>query len=68
MRQVRVNFIMKGERSKMKSEKEIRKQLKKIESDKRLSYPTATIVENAPLALIQLELEMKRDTLKWVLE
>lgn len=52
----------------MKNEKEVKKKLKKIESDERLSYPTATIVENAPLALIQLELEMKRDTLKWVLE
>ena len=39
-----------------------------VESDERLHYKTATIVENAPLALIQLVLETKRNTLKWVLE
>ena len=42
--------------------------LNEIVSDERLSYPTATIVENAPLALIQLELSTKRDTLLWVLK
>ncbi|MDP2104627.1 MAG: hypothetical protein Q8J76_01430 [Desulfobulbaceae bacterium] len=52
----------------MKTEEEIKERIKLIESDKRLKYKTATIVENAPLALIQLELETKRDTLKWVLE
>lgn len=51
----------------MKNEKEIRDQLNKIRSDERLSYPTATIVENAPLALIQLDLEAKIDALEWVL-
>lgn len=52
----------------MKTKKEIKAALTAIESDKRLSYKTATIVENAPLALIQLELETQQATLKWVLE
>jgi hypothetical protein len=51
----------------MKSEDEIRAELKKVEADERLSYPCATIQVNAPLALIQLGLETKRDTLKWIL-
>ena len=41
----------------MQTEETIRAALAAIESDERLSYKTATIVENAPLALIQLELE-----------
>lgn len=35
------------------------KWVKEWKSDERLSYPTATVFENAPLALIQLELETK---------
>ena len=52
----------------MKTKKEIEEMLKSIMSDERLSYPTATIDINAPLALIQLSLESKRDILKWVLD
>jgi len=51
----------------MKTEKEIKKRLAEIEKDERISYPTATIDINAPLALIQLSLETERDALKWVL-
>lgn len=51
----------------MKTEIEIQEALTKVESDQRLSQPTATISINAPLALIQLSLETERDTLKWVL-
>ncbi len=51
----------------MKTEKEIKAELKKLEADERLSYKTATIVENAPLALIQLEMETNIAALKWVL-
>lgn len=39
------------------------KWVKEWKSDERLSYPSATISENAPLALIQLELETKINTL-----
>jgi hypothetical protein len=52
----------------MKTEQELRAKLKEVESDARLGYTPATIVENAPLALIQLELETKRDLLKWILK
>ena len=52
----------------MKTENEIREKLEEITKDERLGYKTATIVENAPLALIQLSLETKRDVLKWVLD
>lgn len=51
----------------MREEKTIKKMLKRLEADERLKYPTATIVENAPLALIQLEMESKIGVLKWVL-
>lgn len=52
----------------LKTENEIREKLEEITKDERLGYKTATIVENAPLALIQLSLETKRDVLKWVLD
>ena len=51
----------------MKTKKEIQEKLKEIESDERLSYPPASIFLNAPLALIQIELETKARTLKWIL-
>lgn len=51
----------------MKTKEEIEKLLKEVESDERLSYPKATVFENAPLALIQLGLETQVATLKWVL-
>lgn len=51
----------------MKSKKEIEAQLEKLKSDVRLTYPTATTFENAPLALHQLAEEMKIHALEWVL-
>ena len=52
----------------MKTEAEIVEKLSEIEQDERLGYKTATIAINAPLALIQLSLETKRDLLRWILE
>ena len=51
----------------MKTEEEIRKKIKEIESDERYSYPTANVAVNAPLALIQLQMESEVRILKWVL-
>jgi hypothetical protein len=51
----------------MKTKKEIEDAIKQLRSDERLSYPTAMVHENAPLALMQLELETRIKTLKWVL-
>ena len=52
----------------MKTKEQIEEKIKEIESDERLSYPSATIDVNAPLALIQLEMETKLKMLKWILE
>jgi len=52
----------------MKTKGEIEKQIKLLESDERLKMPSATIDINAPLALIQLEMETKITTLKWVMK
>jgi hypothetical protein len=41
--------------------------LKTIEADERLYYRPATVFENAPLALIQSELETWCAALRWVL-
>jgi hypothetical protein len=51
----------------MKTEQAIREQIAKLEADERYSYPPAQVQINAPLALIQVELEAKVQTLKWVL-
>lgn len=51
----------------MKTDQEIQKQIDEILSDERLSYKTASLFANAPLALIQLSLETKLHTLQWVL-
>ena len=51
----------------MKSKEEIRLKIQMLEEDERLSYPPATTFENAPLALIQLEMETYIHALKWVL-
>ena len=51
----------------LRPQSEIEAKLKELESDVRLTYKTATVFENAPLALIQLELESKINMLKWVL-
>jgi len=52
----------------LRTVEEIQKQIDVMEADERLSYPTATIVENAPLALIQLSLQTKINALRWTLE
>jgi hypothetical protein len=48
--------------------KKIKDELARIEKDERLSYPTATVFENAPLALAQCGLENQAKVLKWVLK
>lgn len=50
------------------SKSAIQKKLDEVQADERLSYPTATIRENAPLALEQLALETWRSALHWVLK
>lgn len=52
----------------MKSEKEIQQKIDEIMSDERLHYKVADVFTNAPLALIQLSLEVKIEILSWVLE
>jgi len=52
----------------MRTQREIEKRLAKVLADERLSYPSATIRENAPLALIQVELETERNLLYWMLQ
>lgn len=51
----------------MRSIEELVSKLEEVMEDERLHYPTATIVENAPLALIQLQLKTERDMLCWIL-
>lgn len=46
---------------------DIQKRIAEILSDERLAYPTATVFENAPLALIQLGLTTELHTLQKVL-
>jgi hypothetical protein len=50
----------------MRTQQEIEIRLQELLSDERLSYPLATIVENAPLALIQCQLETAPSILQWV--
>jgi len=51
----------------MKTEAEIREKLAVIDEDERYHYEPATITENAPLALIQCNLESQACALAWVL-
>lgn len=46
---------------------QIKARIKEILSDERLSYKTATVFENAPLALIQLQMETELHTLQKVI-
>ena len=46
----------------------IEKRLAEYEADERLSYPTANVAINAPLALVQVDLAARVNTLKWVLK
>jgi hypothetical protein len=52
----------------MKSQEQIQKYLDEVLADERLSYATANVFVNAPLALIQLELKTKANVLRWVLK
>ena len=52
----------------MKTEQEIREKLIEVLADERLGYLPASVQINAPLALVQLALEVRRDTLAWVLK
>ena len=52
----------------MRTEKEIRKQIKSLEADDRYRDEPAQVQVNAPLALIQVEMQAKIDALKWVLD
>lgn len=51
----------------MKSESELLQELAKLRTDERVSYPTANVVINAPLALVQITLETRIHALEWVL-
>lgn len=51
----------------VKTEAEIRALLEHIERDDRLGYRPALVQVNAPLALIQTELDARAETLRWVL-
>ena len=52
----------------MRTESEVRDRLAICLADARLHYPPASVVINAPLALIQVALEEERDILEWVLD
>ena len=52
----------------MKSEIEIKKKLEELMSDERMSYETATVFENAPLALIQMGMGAQINTYEEILE
>lgn len=49
------------------NEEQIKKRIEEILSDERLSYPTATVFANAPLALMQYGMEVELHTLQKVL-
>lgn len=46
---------------------ELADRLKAIDADERYHYKAATVFENAPLALIQLEMETEARIIAWVL-
>lgn len=51
----------------MQTPEEIQKRIDEIKADERLSYPTATVFVNAPLALIQYGLTTELYALEKVL-
>ena len=51
----------------MRTAKELRFQLAKLKSDERHKYKLALVQINAPLALIQVEIQAKIDALEWAL-
>ena len=50
----------------MKSEQQIRELIAHISADDRMGYESALVQVNAPLALIQMELEARKSALEWV--
>ena len=52
----------------MKTEKEIRDEIKLIKSDERYGYAPALVQVNAPLALIQVAMKNRVLMLEWVLD
>jgi hypothetical protein len=51
----------------LKTREDVLKELKKINSDERFHYDPANVFSNAPLALIQVNLEAIFNSLCWVL-
>jgi hypothetical protein len=51
----------------MKSKEKILAKIKDLEDDDRHKYAPASVQINAPLALIQVEIQAKIDALMWVL-
>ena len=51
----------------MKDQEEIQQKIDQILADERMSYKTATVFANAPLALIQHAMVTELHTLQWVL-
>jgi len=51
----------------MKTEEEIKAKIAELEADERHNYPPANVNVNAPLALIQVDIDGKLSALKWVL-
>ncbi len=52
---------------KMRSEQEVRDSLSRVSGDERLTYEPVLVQVNAPLALIQVELEARKNVLRWML-
>lgn len=52
----------------MISQEQIQGMLTEVENDERLYYPAADVFSNAPLALIQVQLETKSSLLRSILE
>ena len=52
----------------MRTIKEIKDKIHELQNDDRIKQPDALIQINAPLALIQLSIEMKIAALEWVIE
>lgn len=52
----------------MKTESSIRNRIATLLGDDRLHYRSATVFENAPLALIQIQMETEINVLSWILE
>lgn len=51
----------------MRTREEVWLQLAEVEADKRLYYRAAQVQVNAPLALIQVDLEAQSRALRWCL-